>query len=368
MQANNFSIAGDVLFVKGELNAQSVGGLVTAMNADNISTLDFSDVTSVSFAAVRSLMRFARTGHRFSIINTIPNVLEMIEATGLGVYVNVTLKPQELDLAKFQVFSDGILSKAYGSVDGDAMLKVYDKRVPGWAIAQERTVARCVSVLGVNTPLPGVLYKVGDSVAVTYERIEGKRSVSRIICEEPQRIEEMARLFANMCKELHATECDTKIFRNHSTRLIKAVNASPFLSEEAKRKAVDFVNNVPMTNTCLHGQMELSNVIISPDGEKMWIDVAEFDYGNPLFDLGMMYFQSHHNSDELLQVIFHMDKAQMLKVWDVFAREYFGLDASKSLDEVNTMLEPYAALTMILLGSSYGLEPHIVKFIQDVFK
>jgi len=47
------------------------------------------------------------------------------------------------------------------------------------------------------------------NIDYTFERISGKKSLSRICADDPSRISEMAALLASEGKKLHATVCDT---------------------------------------------------------------------------------------------------------------------------------------------------------------
>ncbi len=102
--------------------------------------------------------------------------------------------------------------------------------------------------------------------------------------------------------------------------------------------------------------MHIGN-IIRADGKDYWIDLADFRYGHPYFDMGMLYFVCVSNpSDEIAQRLFHLSHAQMLRVWEVFVKGYFGPDAD--LAAVSRLIEPYAALYMIHFSNREAMFPH----------
>lgn len=357
MDSNN------IISFKGFLDAKGADSLVSSMKEDYVCFLDFSDVTDVNFAAMRSLLRFRQAGHPFRIINASSAVAEKFEDSGVSSFIDVCRKARKLDMSKYEEFGASFLSRAYNSDDGDSMIKIYGKRVPKWLVAQEKAVARAVMVFGIPTPLVGTLYEDGDNTALDFERIEGKRSFSRIIADEPERLEEMSRRFAVMCKKLHETECDTTSFSDRSVYYRQAVENCKEFTLEEKQKVLAFIDSVPKKTTCLHGDMQLSNVITN-DVDDLWIDLSDFGYGNPMFDMGMWYFQSVLNIEERARNLFHLGMEDLGRVWNFFVEEYFGADTPEKKEAVRAEVEPFAALHMLYLGSTYGFEPGMTDFIR----
>lgn len=359
----SFTQDGTVLSLSGDLDGNGVHGLETAMNADNIFTLDFSEVRSVNFSALRALINIRKKGLRFTIINVNDSVIELFEDTGVSSVINVCRKPKPFDLSKYEEFGGGFLSKSFNSEDGDSMLKFYGSRIPSELVYQEKNVAKKVFLFGIPTPLVGALRETDGNYALDFERIEGKRSLSRVIADEPERLEEIAVKFASMCKELHSTPCDVNMFEPRAEFYRKAVMNCKEITEEERAKVLAFLDNVPAASTCLHGDMQLSNIITN-GSEYLWIDLGDFGYGYPMFDLGMWYFLSMLNSPERADQIFHLTLDQLSQTWRIFAREYFGADTEEKQKEAIKTVEPFAALHMLYLGSTYGFVPGMLDFIR----
>jgi len=348
----------------GKIGAQEAEALLSALSADN-SVIDFSDVSDVNFAALRCFLDARRAGKRFSIVNAADAVAEKFEDSGVGSVVNVSRKPKQLDMSRYEVFGESFLSKAYNSDDGDAMIKVYGGHFPARMVAQEKAMARAVMLFGLPTPLVGTLYTDGTNNALDYERIPGKRSFSRVISEEPERLEEMTVRFAAMCRQLHSTPCDTAVFPDRLNVYRSVVARCDRLTEAERAKIFAFIDSVPKATTCLHGDMQMSNVITSPRGD-MWIDLSDFSYGAPMLDIGMWYFLSKLNPEERVQQLFHMGNAQMAQIWDIFAREYFDARTPEALAEAERRVQPYAALHMLYLCVNYWYEPGLFEFAHKV--
>lgn len=347
----------------GILDTHGIEGLIGEMTQGVLYSLDFSGVSDISFASMRALLRCRRSGVHFSIINASDAVARRFEESGVSSYISVTRRPEPLDLQKYAEFGGGFLSTAYNSIDGDSMLKVYGANVPEEVVIREKNVARALMLFGLNTPMVGTIYEHGDSKGIDFERIEGKRSFSRIMSEEPERIEELTVRFAHMCKELHNTNCDTEIFSDRKILYRSVIEGSTAVNAAQKAEVLAFIDSIPDATTCLHGDMQPSNVITNGK-EDFWIDLSDFGYGCPMMDLGMWYFLALLNPEELSQHIFHLSKQQMHLIWDIFIREYFGADTPEKKEEVHRSVEPYAALHMLYLGTQYGFKPGMMEFIS----
>lgn len=359
----NITVDGNNIRVCGILDGPAANRLAEAIGEGMFYILDFSEVESVNFAALRALLRCRQSGRKFFITNASSEVADKFEDTGVSSFINICRKPKPLDLSKYEEFGASFLSKAFNSADGDSMIKVYGSNVPKWMVAQEKAVARAVMLFGLHTPLVGTLYEDGEKTALDFERIAGKRSFSRIISEEPERLEEMSRRFARMCKQLHTTECDTNLFQDRRLYYKRAIATCKDITEEERAKAFAFLESIPAATTCLHGDMQLSNVI--NDGvEDMWIDLGDFGYGYYMLDMGMWYFLSVFNDERIQMNLFHLNKAQMLEIWNYYIDEYFGADTPEKKAAVVAEVEKYAALHMLYLGSTMGFIPGMLDFVR----
>jgi len=354
----------NIVKVSGVVDGKGADALTQDIKGDAYVSLDFSDVSEVKFAGLRSLLNFRKSGHKFCVINADDSIAERFEDTGVSAFINVCRKPKKLDISKYEEFGASFLSKAFNSADGDAMIKVYGSRVPKWMVAQEKAVAKAVMLFGIPTPLVGTMYEDGEHTALDFERIEGKRSFSRIIFEEPERVEEMSVRFARMCKKLHTTPCDTAIFADRSIYYRQAIANCKDITDEEKARAMSFVDSIPAATTCLHGDMQLSNVITN-EKEDMWIDLSDFGYGNPMLDMGMWYFQAVYLGEEMTRHMYHFGKETMNVVWRIYVREYFGADTDAKYESVMKEIERFGALHMLYLGSTYGFEFDMLQFVRE---
>lgn len=273
-------------------------------------------------------------------------------------------KPELVNMEDYAESGDGFTAISYNHKDGKRMMKLYSEYIPTTVPIRELNVARAVIDMGIKTPKALRLVTDGKRIGVEFERVNPKKSFARAISQEPDKMEQYMIRFTKMVKQLHNTPCNTRVFNSISDHFRRAVNVAKDFTSDEKQKMLAFINSVPEQEYCMHGDVHIGNAIIQTETqEEYWIDLADFRYGNPLFDLGMFYFVSHFPDEELTQKLYHISGAQMNEVWRLFAREYFGADVS--MKEVDDMLAPFAALYMVHFSSREGLMPGMKEYITE---
>ena len=233
--------------------------------------------------------------------------------------------------------------------DPNIMMKMYFRNFE--AAALELEVAKKVYEMGIPTPEPGDLVTDGKQMGIRFRRIEGKKSYSRACGDHPERAEEYGREFAQMCKKLHSVHVDTTRFENVKDRLYKMLDANPDFTPEQKQKIRAFIEAAPDTDTAIHGDLQFGNGIFTEDANgkrtSYFIDLGDFCYGYPMFDIGMVYLCCCLNDESWTQEVNHMSNATAARFWDGFAAEYFGPDAN--MEEVMKEVKIYAGLKTLII-------------------
>lgn len=254
---------------------------------------------------------------------------------------------REIDLSAWCQVGEGGNGKVFVEASNpDVILKINKKGLDTLEFARkEYNVSTAVRKLGVSVPEAKEIVRVGDSYATIAERIVGKKSLSRICCDDPARIEEMAEFLCAKGKELFAKPCDTSLFPSRKKQLERCFEKVRFISRKNLGVLKAFAETVEDVNTCIHGDFNMGNLVLS--GERyFWIDLDRFGYGNPMFDLGHLFLICNvYAPMKQVQDIFHMSEEQLHRFWNAFAKAYTGKSDHSELD---LLAGKFAALDMIL--------------------
>lgn len=242
----------------------------------------------------------------------------------------------------------------------DVLLKVNQGSLNNLeSIRQEFNLSREVAALGLPTPAMHEIVKVGEDYGMLVERIKDKKSLFRICHEQPERIEEIAKLFCRLFKQLTSTPCNTAFFPSRKQTALKGLETAAFVRRKDKALLRDFIGTIPETTGCVHGDFQPGNVILS--GEKpYWIDLGRFAWGHPMFDIGHLYLSCVvYSKVKQTREIFHLEREQLLHFWDCFAREYTGQENHAEFDRDASR---FAAVDMVV--RAFYQKP---TFAQNIF-
>lgn len=272
-----------------------------------------------------------------------------------------------IDLSGYKQSGEGFNAVTYDSPDGHSLVKMYDEGVPYTVPQSELDNSSKILTLGISVPRPGRLVTDGKRIGAEFERISPKKSFSRVIADDPGKLEETTVTFARMAKSLHSKHCNKHDFPSIAAVTAEEVKNANYLDEALKGRILDFIASVPEMDSCVHGDLHIGNVITNSEG-CWWIDLGDFGWGNPLFDLGMFHFVTKCGEEEIIQRVFHMGKAMIDRVWEVFMKEYYGVDKKEELDEIARTLTPFAALRLIHFNSIKDvMDPGLMGFIASQF-
>ena len=252
---------------------------------------------------------------------------------------------ERIDLNDYVQTGEGGTALTYNHKDGKTLAKLFIPSVTADNAIREFRTGQVVYDLGLPTPKPIRLITDGERFGAEYELIQHKRSFTRIISQEPDQLVPLSERFAVLAKQIHQTPADTTRLPDMRELAGIWIDRLTDFPDELKRRFHRFLDTVPSTPTCLHGDLHIGNIIT--DGQRdLWIDVGDFAYGVAQWDLGMMYYSSHFLSPERADNIFHLDNDTLRAHWDAFATAYFGTDSQEALDAEVRKLHPFIATKM----------------------
>ena len=262
------------------------------------------------------------------------------------------MEPIKISLNDYTLFGGGANGESYDhKQDPEVMLKLY---FPG-KIQQpldEMMLARKVYDMGIPTPEPGEYVVTEDGrYGIRFRRITGKKSYSRATADNPEKVQQYAEEFAQMCLQLHSTVVDTAQFENVKSRYFRLLEENPFFTTTEKDKIGRFISDTPDEQTAIHGDLQFSNAIFVGE-QRYFIDLGDFCYGNHLFDVGMVYLCCNLSPEPFIQEAFHMPKSLSMEFWRHFAPAYFGAD--RPLKDIEEEIMPFAGLKTLIIERDTG--------------
>ena len=253
----------------------------------------------------------------------------------------------KISLDDYVLFGEGFNGESYDhKTDPTVMLKLYH---PG-KIQQpmdEMMLARKVYNMGIPTPKPGEYVVTEDGrYGIRFRRIPGKVSYARATGDHPEKVQQYAEEFAEMCLQLHSTHVDTTQFESVKERYYRLLTENPFFTTGEKDKIGKFIADVADSDTSIHGDLQFSNAIFT-GSKRYFIDLGDFCYGHPLFDVGMLYLCCILDGEDYISEYFHMHKETAVQFWEAFAQVYYGKD--RSLKDIEEEIRPFAGLKTLII-------------------
>ena len=264
---------------------------------------------------------------------------------------------QRIDLNDYVQTGEGGTALTYNHKDGKTLAKLFMSSVAADNAAREFRINQVVYESGLPTPKPIRLITDGERFGAEYELISHKRSFTRIISQEPDQLVPLAERFARLARQIHETPADTTRLPDMRQMVGMWIDRLEQFPDDLKRRFHRFLDTVPSSPTCLHGDLHIGNIIT--DGQRdLWIDVGDFAYGVPEWDLGMMYYSAYFLSAQRADSIFHLDNATLRAHWDAFAPVYYGTDSREVLDAEVKKLQPYIAAKLAFVISKLSSGKH----------
>ena len=257
---------------------------------------------------------------------------------------------QQINLDDYIQTGEGGTALSYSNKDGRTLAKLF---TPGYAVEsaeREFLVNQVVYSLGIPTPKPIRLVTDGTRYGAEYELIPDKRSFTRIISQDPEQLEPLTVRFAQLARQLHQQPADKEHLPDMRDLVRTWILKFEQLPEDLRARLFSTLDTIPSADTCLHGDLHIGNIIT--DGTRdLWIDVGDFAYGCPEWDLGMMYFALNTMKEDRADSIFHLSVETLKKHWALFARAYWNTEDAAEIAAHERALRPFVVTKLAFLIS-----------------
>ena len=260
--------------------------------------LDMEKLAYISSAGLRVLLHLKKLQDNTKVVQVSPEIYEILDMTGFTQILTVEKAWKKVSIEGCEVIGVGAKGTIY-RIDQDNVVKVYNDNDEDVLeeISKERENAKLALILGIPTAISYDVVKVGDSYGSVFELLDAK-SFSKIIEEEPEKIDWCVKEYTDMLKKIHETEVpEGKLTDMRDTVTGWAEFLQDYLPKEAGEKLLSLVKAVPADNHMLHGDYHTKNLELM-NGEVLLIDMDTLAVGSPVFDLAFM-FNAYQGFSEL---------------------------------------------------------------------
>lgn len=297
--------------------------------------LDFEDLSYISSAGLRVILRLRKNNPDVSIINVCSEVYEILEMTGFTQMMTVEKAYRKVSIEGCEVIGQGANGTIY-RIDRDNVVKVYNNPDALDEIQNEREVARLALILGIPTAISYDVVRVGESYGSVFELLNAT-SFSKILANEPERMEWCVTEYVELLKKIHETLVpEGKLPDMKETVISWAEFMQDHLPKEYASKLLKMVQDVPKDNHMIHGDYHTKNVELT-ENEVLLIDMDTLAVGHPVFELASMFnaFQGFFECDPEGIVSFQgFDIETATRFWNLVLKEYLGTEDEERIREV----------------------------------
>ena len=337
-------------------------------------TIDAIKLDYISSAGLRVVLKLMKR-YDVEIINVSSEVYEIFDMTGFTEMVKVRKAFKEMSVEGCKVIGEGANGIVY-RYNSDTIIKVYKKNDVLPLIQRERELAKKAFVLGIPTAISYDVVRVGDSYASVFELLDSN-SMSYCIGNNPEKLEEYAKEFAHLLKQIH----ETIVNKNDMPPIINTVNKwykniKECFDDATSTKLKELISNIKEVPLMVHGDFHTNNVMVQGD-ELILIDMDTLSYGNPVIELGIVDFNyvtmnlyDKDNSERFLKI----SESVSRKFFDYFINEYFDGLSKEQIDlnkkKISLLSHLRALSHMIRRGfDSYainGAKEAIIKLVSEI--
>ena len=311
--------------VSTEIKSEIDKNLATAENINSL-TMDAEGLEYISSSGLRILLVLAKSYKNFKVVNVNPDVYDVLNMTGFSKIINVERALRQLSIDGCEQIGVGGVGTVY-RLDGDTIIKVFREGTTIDEVRKEITMSKEAFVMGTPTAISFDIVKVGSQYGLVYELLNAE-TLSSCIKRAPERIDEYARQYANLFRQLHSIEvpADSNVPDAIEHERQQILHIRRYFPQESIDLLLQILDTIPTGNRLLHLDLQVKNTMMQ-DNELMLIDMGEMGYGHPVLDLGHAYSSMVlliGNYDAIVGIPRELGK----KFWDLAINYYFeGLPA-----------------------------------------
>lgn len=339
------------VYLNGEVNSSTAPDLDAVINSmpEDVAelVLDMERLLYITSAGLRVLLsaqkRMSRSGTML-VTNVSRDVLDIFDMTGFSDILTVKKPLRQISVDGYALIGSGVTGECY-RVDDETVLKLYFEHIDDELVENEKRFAKAAFVAGIPTAISYDVVECGRRRGVMYELLNAQ-TLSAAIVSEPERMEYYASMFADVCKTIHSTKGDKKVFPLCKDIFKGYAAQSDYLSPRQKELVCSGIDKALDSDTCVHGDLHTSNIMLQ-NGEPCLIDMGDFSIGDPLFDIAQIYHIFYRNRTGICTRVTGFTQEQALEFWALFEKNYFGAQTQEEREAVRRDCEFFRYLKLM---------------------
>ncbi len=319
-----------IIFLKGQINSYNADNIEKEINSIvekeqfNKLSLDFSDVSYISSAGLRIVLKLKQKYNNVSVINTSLEVYDVFSMTGFVNIMEVKKALRRVYISGAEVIGSGYYSTVY-RINKDTIIKVFNFVDDEEQIARELRLAKEAFILGIPTAISFDIVRVDNKLGVCFEMLDCD-SLQNVVIKNPDKLGEYVIKYANLLKKMNNTEYHSEIVPPIKDKYLSKLDAvKNRLPEESFNKALDLLKAVPDTHTLVHGDCHFKNIMVQGD-DLLLIDMETLSVGHPIFELAGLYSAyigfNEYNPEESMD-FFGISSESARNLFDALMKKYF---------------------------------------------
>ena len=315
--------------------------------------LDARELEYISSSGLRIIMRLKKKNDQTKVINCNLEIYEIFHMTGFTQIMDISKSLREISIDGCEKIGEGFYGDVY-RINNDTIVKVYKKGNSIDSVKKEIELARKAFVLGIPTAIPYDIVKVGDLYGSVFELINSS-SLQKLIIDGAD-IDKLAKETVEVLKKIHSTKLEEgELPSKRKEKIEWAKDCSQLLPEKTLKKLIDLLEKLPETNTMIHGDFHIKN-IMKQDDEIILIDMDTISVGHPIFELGAIYatyggFASVNKNNTLEFLGISLEQSQ--KFLDLTYKYYFEGKSQEYIDEVINKAKIICYLQILWIRSKF---------------
>lgn len=169
--------------------------------------------------------------------------------------------------------------------EGNNLIKLFDESYSVASVLNEALNQARIEETGLNIPRLQEVSKIDGKWSISMDFIEGK-TLEQLIKENPAKIDEYLNVFVDTQIEMHSKK--STLLRKLHDKMVDKIDETD-LDESVKYDLKSRLSGFEKHNKVLHGDFQLSNVMIDSNGKIFIVDWSHATQGNASADVAMSY-------------------------------------------------------------------------------